>query len=271
MADASSTARDLQVQRAWIAGTRAGISEAEQAGVRWLLTRLEPRQLAANGRLEKALDRRYDRAVRRMDAAFSRIGGETPLGRRESISTRRVLRRKVASHGEELVRRLGMILDADSAAEIHDARKAAKRLRYLLEPFAAELPSVEPILARLRSLQDLLGEIHDRHGVATVLADGIGKTAAALAVERARELLPGVNHDGAGPDLSAARAQPGVLALAGVVGTEITGYFATLRNEWLGGRARPLIEQLTAVLDRAGKPDPEARPMRPMVLSSVPS
>jgi CYTH domain-containing protein len=63
--------------------------------------------------------------------------------------------------------------------EGHEARIAAKRTRYLLEPVAKIVPGAAGIVERLKALQDVLGDLHD--------AQVFGAEIAALAAEQAAD------------------------------------------------------------------------------------
>ena len=65
------------------------------------------------------------------------------------------------------------IVDIPEAVEqLHALRIAAKRLRYTLELFSPVLgPDIGDLLAELKTLQDLLGELHDRD----VMIDSLSK------------------------------------------------------------------------------------------------
>ena len=68
----------------------------------------------------------------------------------------------------------GRAIDADSpAVALHDLRKDAKRLRYLLECFGSLFPSDTVAIAvrPLKSLQDVLGEFQDTEVQAHALVD----------------------------------------------------------------------------------------------------
>jgi CHAD domain-containing protein len=83
------------------------------------------------------------------------IDAELPLGK---IVTQRISR----AHAR-LVKR-GRLIRADTPPEqLHDLRKDAKRLRYLLESFAPLLHEIhrKAFVRRLKALQDNLGEHHD--------------------------------------------------------------------------------------------------------------
>jgi CYTH domain-containing protein len=68
---------------------------------------------------------------------------------------------RVRAATEELRKHLRRISSIDESREEHEARIAAKRLRYLLEPIMKVVPGVVEIVDRLKSLQDVLGDLHD--------------------------------------------------------------------------------------------------------------
>ncbi|MDP1804913.1 MAG: CHAD domain-containing protein, partial [Acidimicrobiales bacterium] len=73
-----------------------------------------------------------------------------------------VARRLLEAQDRLLAR--GRAIDASTAAEeLHELRKDAKRLRYLLECFGGLLPAAvrKPFVQRLKALQDNLGEHQD--------------------------------------------------------------------------------------------------------------
>jgi CHAD domain-containing protein len=76
------------------------------------------------------------------------------------------------------------LIDADSPAEhLHDLRKDAKKLRYLVECFATAMPGKlrRRYVTQLKDLQDNLGQHQD----AEVHADELAAVAAELAEEHA--------------------------------------------------------------------------------------
>jgi CHAD domain-containing protein len=66
-------------------------------------------------------------------------------------------------------RRFAEGLEQRDKQGLHDFRIACKRLRYALERFQALEPSLEEIADRLASLQDALGEAHDRDVLLAIL------------------------------------------------------------------------------------------------------
>jgi CHAD domain-containing protein len=74
-----------------------------------------------------------------------------------------VVRTRIESAQHRLIEKGRAIEPTTSADRVHDLRKDAKRLRYLLECFAGLLPAVErkAFVKRLKTLQDNLGEHQD--------------------------------------------------------------------------------------------------------------
>lgn len=67
---------------------------------------------------------------------------------------------------------------------LHDFRIACKRLRYAFERFESIEPSLEGISDRLASLQDALGEAHDRDVLLAILPPTMPATERRLLMER---------------------------------------------------------------------------------------
>jgi CHAD domain-containing protein len=95
----------------------------------------------------------------------SGVRGDRPLG---SFVAKRIAR----TH-ERLVKRGRSIHPDSPPQQVHDLRKDAKRLRYLLESFAGLLNDAprKAFVRRLKTLQDNLGEHHDAAIHVTALRD----------------------------------------------------------------------------------------------------
>jgi CHAD domain-containing protein len=113
------------------------------------------------------------------------VDAERPLG---GIVTKRIAR----AHAN-LVKRGRLILPDTPAEQVHDLRKAAKRLRYLLECFASLLDDAprKAFVRRLKTFQDNLGEHHD----------------AAIRVEALRAISHELHVRGASPETMLAIGQ----------------------------------------------------------------
>lgn len=137
-----------------------------------------------------------------------------------------------------LVDRLGKIRAAGDERAAHRARIAAKRLRYILEPAAATVAEARTAVRALKSLQDLLGDLHDAH----VLERELAATVDHAARWRARDLLgAAVDAEGEGaPEVATAGAGRwdvvgGLVALAARNRDRRDRLFAELAGEWLAG------------------------------------
>jgi CHAD domain-containing protein len=126
------------------------------------------------------------------DAGGPRAGDPIGTVTRDRI---RKAQRRLLDHGRA-------ITPETPAEQVHDVRKDAKKLRYLLECFAGVLPSEgrKPFVKRLKRLQDLLGEHQDAEVQAAnlrIAADELPPTTAPatyLAVGRLVEQLETARH-----------------------------------------------------------------------------
>ena len=86
-----------------------------------------------------------------------------PQGPHADRSLGQVVRRRIVRAQTKLVERGRLIRPDTPAQQVHDLRKDAKKLRYLLECFATLLPdaSRKRFVKRLKALQDNLGAHQD--------------------------------------------------------------------------------------------------------------
>ena len=135
--------------------------------------------------------------------------------------------------GQRIEKELTAIGSAEDEEHSHRARITAKRIRYLLEPFAAESPEARAAVKRLKQLQELLGELHDAHVLERTLADA----AAEAGAERARRLFDLALTEAPLADLAAARRRPlesGLVDLGRRNRARRDELFARLADGWLG-------------------------------------
>lgn len=83
-------------------------------------------------------------------------------------------------------RALSTGLDRRDMTSLHQFRIAGKRLRYALERFEENDPSLHDGAELLTRLQDALGEAHDRDVLLTILPPGMPQTQRRLEIERER-------------------------------------------------------------------------------------
>ncbi len=161
---ATGACRDAEAGCAWLSGRppQAG-RDPLAAACGWLAERLSRRVAAGRPEAARAfadlVERRGRRLRRRLSTVPSRLGDEADApGRRFAWALARALHRR----GERFADALGALEGAAQARQAHAVRVAGKRLRYLLEPVARDLPGADELLAQLRRLQDLLGTLQDQ-------------------------------------------------------------------------------------------------------------
>jgi CHAD domain-containing protein len=248
LARATGPGRDTEVMIEWLRARKPDLSSHHRAGLAWLLDRLEERQRDACAEMSAEVDRDFAAVEKDLRARLSVYRTEVHLDAAAPPSTlgettAEILRRQVA----ELAARLARIEDAGDEKAAHRARIGAKRVRYLLEPFADELPGAGAIVKRFKLLQDLLGDLHD----AWVLEQELGAALAAAAEERASQVL--ALSLAAPPDellLRTARRrsrEPGLIALARLNRDRRDRLFQALATEWLDGKAADFLRQVESL------------------------
>ncbi|HEX2643605.1 MAG TPA: CHAD domain-containing protein [Thermoanaerobaculia bacterium] len=255
LAGATGPGRDTEVQIEWLRRCSPRLSARHRTGLNWLLARLEKRMREAYAEvldllpsklpaLEEGLRRRL--SVYRTEIHLDGGGARPTL----ATATAAILRRQA----EELRAHLAAVESVEDETEAHEARISAKRLRYLLEPIAAEIPGGQApaVVKRLKGLQEILGELHDAHVLETELRQAVEDASA----ERARRLFE--LSLAAEPDVPAFRlerrrpCEPGLLAIARLNRERRDQLFAQVRAGWLHDLGEGFfqeVEALTAVLE----------------------
>lgn len=255
LARATNPGRDTEVQIEWLRGRSRHLSSYHRAGLTWLLARLEDRMRAAYDEMEAELRGEFLEAEAELRRRLSVYRTEIHLdgsGSRTTLAdvTAKILR----EHVRELEEHLARVETVEDETEAHEARIAAKRARYLLEPLADEIPGAAPLIKRFKAFQDLLGDLHDAHVLETELA----RAAEEAATERARHLFE-VSLDGVEDErrLRAAgrrAAESGVIALARLNRGRRDRLFQELQEEWLGGRAGEFLREVEGLAEALEAP-----------------
>lgn len=255
LAGATGPGRDTEVQVEWLRGRSRHLSARHRAGLNWLLARLEERMQKAYAEVldllpselpevEEGLRRRL--SVYRAEVHLVASGSRITLASATAVILRH--------HAGELHEHLSAVHTVEDETEAHKARISAKRLRYLLEPIAGEIPGGlgTAVVKRLKGLQEVLGELHDAHVLETELRQAVEDAAA----ERARRLFDlSLASD---PDEAALRLErrrphePGLIAVARLNRERRDRLFEEVRTGWLDDRGEGFfeeIEALTAVLE----------------------
>lgn len=223
---ATGPARNLEVLQGWVQHHLAALTPRQRSGARWLSRRLEYQLARAHRAMGRQLARKGPKAEtrirRELSSAIKIVSGAPVAGL--------VLRRLIRQETAVLNRRLSAIESMADGALIHRARIAAKRLRYLMEPFAGELPDGAALLERLGELQDLVGAITDTQVAAAELRDALVVASARRAGRLGQALLPWSTKDTDHSDAPQppTGAQTGLAALARILRGEGDGKFERL-------------------------------------------
>ncbi|HLM68327.1 MAG TPA: CHAD domain-containing protein [Longimicrobium sp.] len=232
LAHATGDARDGEVMIGWMDDRRGDLAEDELPGLDWLLARLRKRQakLDAGLREEVARDfeRECERLAERLEWYAARVTASDP---REGPRMGGVVADLVEAHADELQSALASVHSVEEQERLHEGRIDAKRLRYLLEPFAEDDSEARAIVKRIKKLQDVLGQMHDAYVAGQLLAD---ERAKAEAMDPAPDppVLPGLD------------------ALAAAAVRETERLYVDVEREWLGGRADDFFAQVHALAAR---------------------
>jgi CHAD domain-containing protein/CYTH domain-containing protein len=240
---ATNAGRDAEVQLAWLEGERAGLARGERTGLNWLAKRLRTTRgesyRAARRHVRQDFQRTHDLVAKR-------------LGELEDVGPvfRETFALLLRQHSADLENRLGAIHGPDDEEEAHEARIAAKRLRYLLEPVTRDEPGIRKLVARLKALQDVLGDLHDTHVLEASLADAIEE----VATEKARQLRAlALAGDTVALHRSRRRDERvGLATLTARARNRRDRLFAALARDWLGDAGMGFFRDVRAHTDRIG-------------------
>ncbi len=257
---ATSAGRDAEVQLAWIASHRGELGKRLRTGMPWLLARLEERRAQAYAAIRGEVVQEFRQVERRLRRALNpTLVDPRPRGPAFGGAAARLIR----EHGATLEQELAAAQAARDDGSVHAARIAVKRLRYLLEPLAAETPAATPKVEQLKQLQDLLGELHDL----TVLVRELGEAVAEAAAERARRLhelaLKGAGRTRAARSKGPQAGSAGLLALARLVAEWQDRSFQRLGEEWGEMALTALLHDLAALADALAAPPTPMLPLPP--------
>jgi CHAD domain-containing protein len=243
LARRTNAARDAEVTIDVLQGFEHDMSTAQRVGLNWLIARFEHDRRQAYADILQHVPQVWPALVRDLRHALKHEEPEAPT------DFSRLAFELAASAEAELAQRLTAIGSLRDIEAIHQARIAAKRLRYLLEPFREDVKGVREAVKRLTALQDAIGELHDGHVLLQKLAAAVEEAA----TERARHLFELTLTD---PDAAhravrdGHREQPGLLALAGRLAALQQQRFADVQAQYLGSHLRPFLADVDLQIAR---------------------
>lgn len=159
IASLTNEGRDAEVQVEWLEREIASM-RMNKRGARWVLRQVQERMDDAYAEVRSDVLREFGQSELKLRQRL-RLLPETD-GRDEDEPT------FGERTGALLREQLGILWDLTTSAhspdderEIHDARIAAKRIRYVLEPLQNEIEGAKKLVKTMKRLQDVLGDLHD--------------------------------------------------------------------------------------------------------------
>ena len=235
----TNAARDAEVQLAWLSTERETLAVGRcQAGFELLTSRLGERRRQALGGHARlvARYRKHSKRLRRRLRTYQVL-----LDGAERVPFSAVMGGLLSQQLEVVRTRLSEVRGAADEQRIHRTRIEAKRLRYLLEVLRQSgQVDPRPAVKRLKRLQDLLGELHDSHVLATELANALADVSA----DRARRLL----QDGPARQVLRDSPRTGLLAVQRRLTDRRDARYAALEQEWASGGVEQLAADVLALV-----------------------
>lgn len=245
LARATAPARDAEVGLAWLRRVRKDSRAAERAACGRLIADWKARRDASYKDARRAVRDHFDALEARMSRALSTRTVET-----DAPSLALSIGRLVGVQSAALATELERITSALDTRAIHAARIEGKRLRYLLEPFAPELPSAVALVKSLKRFQDEFGELCDRQ----VLSEDLIAVAGRYDSERLAGELRSVLQCADQPQTSDDGMALGLLALARRLRAERERRFAGVARRYLGKHAEAFLTPCRGLAENLAGP-----------------
>jgi CHAD domain-containing protein/CYTH domain-containing protein len=262
VADATGPARDAEVQLAWLTGARRGLPATARAAHAWLRARLVAGHDAAYAKVRDEAARRFDALHDKAQRRLARYRADVTD---KGVTWAAALATLLLEHAADLAAQLAAVRRATDEEAAHRARITGKQLRYLVEPLAASErvgAAAKTVVADLKQLQDVLGELHDAHVLGHVAQQAMVDAAA----ERARQLGQAVFAGGRTrrpPDLRA-----GLVAIASRARAHRDKLYRDLAARRRG--IDRLLEDVRALAAALGGPPPDVEIERKYLLRGMP-
>lgn len=251
LARATNVARDTEVMMDWLRAERRKIRNPHRAGFAWLQARLAERYEASCAEITREVLKQFAGMEQYLRASLMPIANadwktEPPASSYAAITTD-----LIRQHAAELAEYLEDIDSVDDAGAIHAARIRGKRLRYLIEPLANELPAAEKIVGNMKQFQDRLGVLCDAFVQLREIASAVETAGAGIARDELEQAL-----ETGSADMSTRDVLPGLIALARRLRTETGRRYAVVERHYLGNRVGRFIDPFGSFADVLAGPDP---------------
>ena len=173
----TSLGRDAEVQILWLESTRQALRRGERAGLNYLLERLHRRRHAGHAVAAAAVRGGFERLDTELRA---RLEQAAPA----AVTLGRAFGERLQEYAADTAARLAATAEAVRGDQLHDARLAVKRLRYLVEPALDGVVDGTGVAAALERMQDVLGQLND----ARVLAAAVDRELVRVSADQTARL-----------------------------------------------------------------------------------
>jgi CHAD domain-containing protein len=239
LADATRASRDLEVHIEWVERFARARRRRRRAGTKWLIDRLRAKKARADLDFRRALDADLTRAVAGFTKALNRYTVHLDEPWPPFARTAAEL---IRAHATAARKALASVTNIGDRLEGHEARIAAKRLRYLLEPLRDVDSRATHVVERLSRLQDDFGELHDAQLFGSDIARLLAKVLASTAISP-REAGDDANARATDDDDRADL----LLAIARRLHRDEVTAFARIADTWLADRTEALWADVDAI------------------------
>lgn len=231
LARRTGAARDAEVALSWLRRERRDTSSRERTALACLVDHWNERCRAHSHEIQAWLPGDFDEIETRLRALLRRqkATGAPCL----CTAAGRLLHEQILALSTALDR----IASAADDNAIHRARIQAKRLRYLLEPLAREIPNGKVLVDALKKFQSEFGELCDRHVLSAELASAAARYASDRMIFELRHGLGGAGVKRAVPG----GVMPGLAALAKRLNAERRRLFTAVERRYLGKRVEDFL------------------------------
>src|SRR6185369_4967629 len=227
--DATNTARDAEIQIAWLEVARGSLSRGERSGLNWIVRRLRETRRNAYASARQDVRESFERTAETLRARLAEMSGDSP-------PLRAPLAALLREHAHDLAKRLGSIRSPGDKKSVHEARICAKRLRYLLEPLRRETADAKALVRSFKAIQDLLGELHDVHVLEATLETALD--------EASREKAAHLRQLAFAGDKSVLQRE-----------RQRDELFGVLEKQWLARRAKDVLHEVNRFADALASAD----------------
>lgn len=242
---ATNAGRDAEVRLGWLRNQAGRLGPEHTEGLAWLIGRLEGRRFDTLETVTLDVGRRFKKVAARFRPRLGILRIEVGRGRASARPTlRQVTAELILRHAAELGENLKAVRTQENMQEAHQARIAAKRLRYLLEPLVRRAAGTKGLTTQLKGLQDVLGHLHDLHVMSEEIASSF------MALSQSQPQRP-------------SGAEAGLRALERLANEQESAAFASFEAHWgeqQGGRFLVRADELGRTLASTVGNLPESLP-----------